>query len=218
MRKFIGISLVLIAAAAMIMAFTPKEDHGGYHIGDTVDDFSLMNIDKTMVSLDSYKGVKGWIVVFTCNTCPYSVMYEDRIIELHNKFAPQGYPVVAIQPNDPEVKAGDSFAEMQTRAEEKKFPFKYLMDEGQKVYPLWGATATPHAYVVNEKKVLKYVGAIDNSPRDASAVTVNFVANAIDAIGKGEDPNPSKTKAIGCSIKTKNAKKKPTPIKARKSQ
>jgi peroxiredoxin len=217
MRKLIGLSVVLFTAAIMTMAFMPKEDHGGYQIGDTVNDFKLMNVDKTMVSLDSYEGVEGWIVVFTCNTCPYSVMYEDRIIELHNTYAPKGYPVVAINPNDPEVKAGDSFAEMQKRSSEKAFPFKYLFDEGQNVYPLWGASATPHAYVVSKDKVLRYVGAIDDSPRDASAVSVNYVGNAIAAIKAGETPNPSHTKAIGCSIKTKNATMKSSGKKKRKS-
>src|SRR5690349_3853225 len=129
MKHLIGNLLIAVFALTLLSAVGPVED--AYKIGEQAADFSLKNVDGSMVSLKDYKGVKGYIVVFTCNTCPYAVMYEDRIIELHKKYEPLGYPVVAINPNDPSVKSGDDFAGMVTRAKEKNFPFKYLYDEGQ---------------------------------------------------------------------------------------
>jgi peroxiredoxin len=189
-------------AALLLYSFTSTV--GGYEVGDTAEDFRLMNVDGEYVSLSDYPDANGFIVTFTCNHCPYAVMYEDRLVDLHNEFAPQGYPVIAINPNDPEVQPADGFAEMKVRAEEKSFPFAYLFDEGQKVYPKFGATRTPHVYLLNSDLQVKYIGAIDDSPRDAEAVTVSYVKNAISALQAGEDPNPDFTKAIGCSIKTKS--------------
>src|SRR4030095_11175512 len=117
MKHVFGKLLLALFSVALLSAIPALED--GYKVGEQASDFSLKNVDGTMVSLKDYKGVNGYIVVFTCNTCPYAVMYEDRIIELHNKYAPQGYPVVAINPNDPSVKPGDDFASMQVRAKEK---------------------------------------------------------------------------------------------------
>jgi peroxiredoxin len=174
-----------------------------YKVGDIATDFSLKNIDGSMVSLASYKGAQGYIVIFTCNTCPYSVMYEDRIIALHNKYASQGFPVVAINPNDPSVKEGDDFAAMQARAKEKGFPFKYLFDDGQKIYPQFGATRTPHVYLLDSERKVRYIGAIDDNAQNPSDVKVKYVENAIAAIKAGNNPEPAETKAIGCTIKTK---------------
>ncbi|MFT5765429.1 MAG: hypothetical protein ACI8X3_002866, partial [Saprospiraceae bacterium] len=98
----------------------------GYTIGDVAEDFSLKNVDGKMFSLSNIPEAEGYIVVFTCNTCPYAVAYEDRIIALHEKFATDGYPVIAINPNDPDVKPGDSFDNMVVRAKEKAFAFPYV--------------------------------------------------------------------------------------------
>jgi peroxiredoxin len=130
-------------------------------------------------------------------------MYEDRIIELHKKMEPKGFPVIAIQPNDPDIQPGDSFAKMQERAREKKFPFAYLLDEGQKVYPLYGATRTPHFYILDKNLKVQYIGALDDNPQDASAVTKRYVEDAVNAIEKGKTPEVTSTKAIGCGIKAK---------------
>lgn len=179
----------------------------GLNVGDTAPDFNLKSVDGNMYSLagmeleDGTKP-KGYIVTFTCNTCPYAVAYEDRIIELHNKMAPKGYPVVAIQPNDPAAKAGDSYEAMQQRAKEKGFPFVYLFDEGQKVFPQYGAGRTPEIYLLDADLTLRYTGAIDDNSQDASKVTKRYVEDAVAALEAGEKVDPEKTKAIGCSIKT----------------
>jgi len=193
---------IILTLSLSVMA--QKAVKAGYQIGDKIEDFSLVNIDDAKVSLSSYENAKGYVIVFTCNHCPYAVMYEDRLIELHNNYAAKGYPVVAINPNDPEAKPGDSFENMKVRAAEKKFPFAYLFDDGQKIYPKFGATKTPHVFLVDADMVLQYVGAIDDSPRDESQVEDRFLENAINALIEGVDINPNSTKAIGCSIKTKS--------------
>lgn len=201
MKHLIGKFLIAMLAITFMSAISPVDD--GYKVGEQAADFSLKNVDGAMVSLKDYKGVKGYIVVFTCNTCPYAVMYEDRIIELHKKYEPLGYPVVAINPNDPTVKAGDDFTGMVARSKEKNFPFKYLFDDGQKVYPQFGATRTPHIYLLDANRYVRYIGAIDDNAQNPSEVGVKYLENAITALQKGDNPDPSETKAIGCTIKVK---------------
>lgn len=180
----------------------------GVAVGDMAPDFNLKNVDGEMVTLASITNEdgttpKGYIVTFTCNTCPFAVMYEDRLIALHNKYASQGYPVVAINPNDPDVKPGDSFDAMKERVKEKGFPFLYLFDEGQNVYPQYGATKTPHVFLLDNTRKVRYIGAIDNNPQDANAVTKHYLEDAIAAVEAGGSPDPDFTKAVGCSIKVK---------------
>lgn len=195
--------LPLLVAALFIGVSATLPVHKGYHVGDVATDFLLKSTDNKIVSLSSYPDAKGFIVTFTCNHCPYAVMYEDRLIALHKKYAPMGYPVVAINPNDPDVQPDDSFEKMKERAKEKEFPFDYLFDMDQKVYPVYGATKTPHVFLLDAKHVVKYIGAIDDNARDADAVKVKYLENAIAAIEKGKNPDPATTKAIGCSIKSK---------------
>ena len=201
MKQMFKLFGLLLAGAALWMAAGMPES--GLKVGDTAPDFRLKNVDGKMVSLKDYKKAKGFIVTFTCNTCPYAVMYEDRIIELHKKMEPKGYPVIAIQPNDPSVQPGDSFSKMQQRAKEKKFPFAYLMDEGQKVYPQYGATRTPHIFLLDNNLKVRYIGALDDNASDATAVTKRYVEDAIAALEKGKDPEVTSTKAVGCTIKAK---------------
>lgn len=183
---------------------TNDEVANGYQVGDIVKDFSLKNVNGEMVSMAKYEDAKGFIITFTCNTCPYSVAYEDRIIALDKKYASQGFPVIAINPNNPDAKPGDSFEAMQTRANEKGFTFPYIFDDGQKVYPEFGASRTPHMYVLaktDEGYQVKYIGAIDDNYKEADAVTKRYVEDAVDALLAGKEVEVKETKAIGCSIK-----------------
>lgn len=178
----------------------------GYEVGDAAADFKLKNIDGKMVSLSDFKSAKGFIVVFTCNHCPYAKKYEDRIVELDKKFKNQGYPVIAVNPNDPNVQPEDGYKQMIDRAKEKGFTFPYLVDEGQKVYPLYGATKTPHVFVLkkeNGKNIVKYIGAIDNNYENPNDVSEYYVQDAVNALIKGEPVKMDKTVAIGCTIKVK---------------
>lgn len=176
------------------------EEIGGYKIGDQATDFNLKNVNGSMVSLASYDNAKGYIVTFTCNECPFAKMYEDRLIALHNEYAPKGYPVIAINPNSPENEK-EGYAAMRKRAEEKRFPFSYLVDEGQKIYPQYGAVRTPHVFLLDADREVQYIGTIDDNAKSAQDVKVKFLENAIKALEQGEKPSPEITKAIGCPIK-----------------
>ena len=207
MKRILTISAALFAGILIFMAAGAADRTQALEIGDQAPDFKLKSVDGNYYSLESIKDAdgnapKGYIVTFTCNTCPYAIAYEDRIIEMHEKFAARGYPVVAIQPNDPAVQPGDSFAKMEQRAEEKGFPFVYLLDEGQKVYPQYGASRTPEIFLLDSDLTLRYHGAIDDNFQDAEAVQTNYVSDAIAALEKGQNPDPATTKAIGCTIKT----------------
>ena len=194
--------LALIALVGVFSAFSIAGT--GYKVGDLADDFKLKNIDGNMVSLADFDEAKGFIVVFTCNTCPYSVANEDRLNALDAKYKSKGYPVIAINPNNPAVQPGDSFELMKTRAKEKAFSFPYLFDDGQKVYPKYGATKTPHVYILQKEDAglrVKYIGAIDDSSRSEANVKTKYVEQAVDALIDGQEVSTTNTKAIGCSIK-----------------
>jgi len=193
----------------MLMGFlllTSFKPEGGYKVGDKAADFKLVNVDDKMVSLADYKEAKGFIVVFTCNHCPFSKKYEDRIIALDKKNKGQGYPVVAINPNDASQHASDDFPGMKKRAKEKGFTFPYLHDESQAIAATYGARMTPHVFILKREAgadIVKYIGAIDDNSDDATAVKEKYVENAVDALIAGKPVTPESTKAIGCTIKWK---------------
>jgi peroxiredoxin len=199
MRKSIAI-IALLFSALMLM-------EAGVKPGDKAVSFSLKNVDGTTVSLSDYADEKGVILVFTCNPCPFAKAYENRIIQLHQRFADQGYPVVAINPNDAEVSPEDTWDKMKERADSKEYPFPYLKDETQEVFKAYGATRTPHIFLLENKGngqfEVAYIGAIDDNAMDSSAVTSRYLEKAIGALMAGNPPDPATTKAIGCTIKTK---------------
>jgi peroxiredoxin len=129
------------------------------------------------------------------------------MIELHNEFAPQGYPVVFINPNDPITQPADSFEKMKERATAKNYPFPYLVDDDQKIYPAYGATRTPEVFLLKNDGdgnfIVMYTGTIDDNYKDASQVSEQYAANAVRALIAGNNPDPATTVAIGCSIKPK---------------
>jgi peroxiredoxin len=202
MRKM-KIFFVMTALAA---GFTSLGQESGYKIGDKATDFKLKNVDGRMISLSDFQNTKGFIVVFTCNHCPYAKAYEDRIIALNDKYQPKGYPVVAINPNDPVQYPEDNYENMQKRAKEKGYKFPYLVDADQTVYPAYGATRTPHVFILKREGndlIVEYIGTIDDNFEDASKVIHPYVAEAVDALLADKMPEITTTKAIGCTIKAK---------------
>lgn len=199
------LSFLTLALALVIASFTVAPPTEGYKVGDTAADFKLKNVDGKKLSLADIKDAKGYIVVFTCNSCPYAVAYEDRIIALHQKYAAQGYPVVAINSNDKDVKPDDSYDKMKQRAKDKAFPFAYIYDETQEVAKTFGALKTPHVYVLDKNRMVRYIGAIDDNSEDAAAVKEKYAENALDALLAGKEVAVKETKAIGCGIKWKKA-------------
>lgn len=198
-------NVLFLFFAVVLLGCTAVADEG-VQVGDKAPEFTLKNVDGRMISLSDYDDKNGVIVIFTCNHCPYSVAYEDRIIELEKKYAPMGYPVVAINPNDPAVQPQDSYEKMIERSQEKDFPFPYLFDKGQEIYPKYGATRTPHVFLLeNRGKYFEvaYIGAIDDNYQDAEYVEEKFVEEAIADLESGKKVKNNFTKAIGCTIKVK---------------
>lgn len=216
MKKKIGLVLSLLAGLS-ICAFhaTAMNDEfpeltrnrvAGYGVGDAVADFRLKNVDGKMVSLKDFQSAKGFIIIFISNHCPFSKSYEDRVIAIDKKYASQGYPVIAINPNDPEAYEEDSFVNMQARAKDKGYTYPYLTDNTQAVTKLFGAARTPHAFVLNKengKIVVQYIGAIDDNAQDPVNVTKHYVADAVNSLLLGKPVVTPTTKAIGCAIKWK---------------
>ena len=204
MKKIIAlfaIATIVIGATAFKQTETP-----GYQIGDVATDFNLRNVDGKMVKLADFKKAKGFIVVFTCNHCPFSQAYEQRIINLHNKYAAKGYPVIAINPNDAKREPEDSYAKMQELAKAKKYPFVYLHDEPQQIAKTYGATRTPHVFVIQKTKAgntVQYIGAIDDNYEDEKQAKEKHVEVAVNALLNGKTVAKTNTKAIGCTIKWK---------------
>jgi peroxiredoxin len=203
MKKLLIIAAVAFASVA---AISPQGKVGGYKVGDKASDFKLKNINGKFVSMADYKDAKGFIVIFTCNHCPFAMAYENRIMALDSKFTAKGYPVIAINPNDPAVAPDDSYEKMQERAKEKGFKHPYLWDDTQEIAKMYGASRTPHVFVLTKKdKKLKvaYIGAIDDNYEDESAVKSRYTENAVNALLEGKNPNPDFTRSVGCTIKWK---------------
>ncbi|MEG1228423.1 MAG: thioredoxin family protein, partial [Flavobacterium sp.] len=194
---------IILLLMLAFSAFLAQAQTTTLKAGDTAPDFKLKNVDNKDVSFASFPKAKGYIVVFTCNTCPYAVGYEQRIIDLDKKFKPQGYPVIAINPNDPEASKADTFDKMQDLAKEKKYPFPYLLDPGQKITDEYGAKRTPHIFIVSKTakgNVVEYVGAIDNDPEGTKADKVKYAEDVIAALKSNQKPAVTQTKEIGCTV------------------
>ncbi len=198
-------SVVLVFLSLLLFSTRPE---GGYDVGDVVTDFKLKNVDGKMVSLSDYKTAKGFIIIFDCNTCPVSKAYNSRIIDLNKKFASQGYPVIVINPNSPDVVKEESFAEMVKQAKAHKYDFPYLYDESQETVKKFFPTNTPHVFILNkvaDQLKVVYIGGIDNNSRDASKADKHFVEEAIADLMAGRVVATPKAKTVGCSIKWKNS-------------
>lgn len=176
--------------------------------GSPAPDFKLENVDGKTVSFNTMGPVKGYIVVFTCNTCPVARDYEQRIIALNAKYAPLGFPVIAINPNDPDVVPGDGYDKMVERAKANGYTFPYLFDKGQVATNAYGARNTPHIFLVKHTStgnIIAYTGAIDNDPENTRADKTKYLENALSAVMSGKDPATPTTKAIGCTVHRKQS-------------
>ena len=197
MKKIIlSLITILFVSTAMLA--------DGYDVGDNATNFNLVNIDGKLISLSDFNDAEGFIVIFTCNHCPYSKLYEDRIIELDKTFKNKGYPVIAINSNDSIKEPKDAYSKMIVRADEKGFTFPYLLDADQSIAKAYGATRTPHVFLLQKFEnnyVVKYIGAIDDTSKSPDAVDDSFVYNAVNDLIKGKSIYPNFTKAIGCTIK-----------------
>jgi|SRR5690554_311575 peroxiredoxin len=195
--------ILFMSAALLLILASPMQAQ--LKIGDKAPDFKLRNVDNSWVALKDYSDQKGVVVIFSCNHCPYVKLYEERYVALQEEFGPRKFPLVAINSNDSTIVAEDGFSYMVQNAAEKGFNFPYLLDDKQ-LFKAYGATRTPHVYLLkNDGKhfTVAYIGAIDDNPQDASDVKDRYLAQAIEAVLKGEQPSPAETRAVGCTIKFK---------------
>jgi peroxiredoxin len=171
------------------------QENQGYEVGDIASDFELKNVDGNMVSLSDYESAKGFIVIFSCNHCPYVKAYEDRMVALDKKYKGEGYPVIAINSNNAEEYPSDSYENMKKRAEKKGFTFPYLRDKTQEVAKKYGAKRTPHVFLLQKTdkgpKVV-YEGAIDDNVENPEDVEQKYVEQAIQALENGQQPEPAR--------------------------
>lgn len=207
MKKFISIYSLLILSSFFYFHHVQAQ---AVEIGGPAVDFNLKNIDGNMVALEDYASrddVEGVMVIFTCNHCPYAKMYEDRIVALDKAYKENGFPVVAINPNDPDAYPSDDFENMKKRAAKKGFTFPYLVDESQEIARAYGATKTPHVFLLSKNQdnnfEVAYIGAIDDAAQSENKVEEKFLENAIAKLKANSTPDPDNTKAVGCSIKWK---------------
>ena len=166
-------------------------------------DHQLANISGNTMTLADAKGDAGTLVVFSCNTCPWVIRWEDRYVSLANTYAPKGIGMIAVNSNESQFERDDSMEEMIEHAKEIGYNFPYAQDPGSKLATAFGARKTPHIYLFDEKDKLIYRGAIDDNARNLSKVEHTFLADAIDALLTGQKIDPVSTKALGCSIKFK---------------
>ena len=190
------------ASVVMLLVLVVASGFSGFN-SKAVADFSLKNTDGKSVSLSNYPQAKGFIIVFTCNHCPFAKLYPPRFNELNKKYSALGVPLIAISSTDTIVYDEDTYPEMVAKARKEHFNFPYLFDEQQSVAKNFAAQKTPHAFVVwkeNGKLVIKYSGAIDDNGAEPTKVKNRYVANAVDALLAGKDVAVKETRSIGCQI------------------
>lgn len=172
-------------------------------LGDTIEDFSLQNVDGNYISLKSYPEAKGFIIMFTCNHCPFAKLYSERFNEMAKKYGALNVPLLAINPMDTVVYEDESFFAMQEKAKVASFIFPYLQDNLQSVAKDFNADHTPHAFVIwkeNNEWIVKYTGAIDDNGAESDKVKNPYVANAVDELLAGKKVQEPETRSIGCAV------------------
>ena len=208
-KYFLRSILSLVLLLSIFVAFAVE--HTTLAIGSTAPDFSLPGIDGKTYTLQSFKNAKVLVIVFMCNHCPTSQAYEDRVIKMTSDYADKGVAVVAINPNNPASlrldelgysDVGDSFEDMKIRAKDRKFNFPYLYDgETEATSNKYGPVATPHIFIFDKDRKLRYNGRIDDMENPAKTPHSLDAINAIEAILNGKDIAVPVTKTFGCSIK-----------------
>ena len=185
--------------AATLVGFKPETAA----VGSPVADFRLRGVNNKVVSLADYKGAKGFIVVFTCNHCPFAKLYTARLNALSRKYQPLGVPLLAINSMDTVVYADESFRNMQRRAQAEQFTFPYLHDARQTVGRDFQAAHTPQTYVIwreDRQWKIKYNGAVDDNGAEPAQVKNSYVARAVDELLAGHPVAKPHTDSFGCAI------------------
>lgn len=170
-------------------------------LGSKAPDFNLPGVDGKNYSLADFKDAKLLVVVFSCNHCPFVTGSEARLKALYKKYLPRGVEWVAINSNETVNHPTDSFEDMKRRARDDKLPWAYLRDDSQATARAYGAMRTPHFYVFDGERKLRYTGRMDDNPREAAKATTHELADALDALLAGRQPVEPLTNPIGCNVK-----------------
>ena len=179
------------------MAFTLE-------LGMTAPDFDLPGVDGKSYSLASFAGARALTVVFACNHCPHVIGTEERMQQFYADFRDQGMAMVSINSNETDSHPTDSFEHMRQRAGEKGFEFPYVRDESQAVALAYGALRTPHFYLFDGDRKLRYTGRMDDNTLDAARATTRELRAAVEALLAGREVPTPLTNPIGCNVKWKN--------------
>jgi hypothetical protein len=211
MKLFVAIGTIILYSLAVSFTTGFGNEHRTLEIGAAAPDFHLMSVDGKIYSLATFKNAKVLVIVFTCNHCPTAQAYEDRLIKMTADYKNKNVQIVAIMPNDPASlrldeldfsDIGDSYADMKVRAEEKNFNFPYLYDgETEIASNAYGPIATPHVFIFDEERKLRYEGRVDDTESPFKTPKNTDARNAIDALLNGHDVPVKTTKVFGCSVK-----------------
>lgn len=180
----------------MVLLHTPPGE-----MGMAAADFSLLGVDDQMHSLADYAAAPVLVIMFICNHCPYVQAVEQRLVALTKLLLPRGVRFVGINSNDPTAYPDDDLKHMKQRAQERGYPFDYLMDESQDVARAYGAVCTPDFFVFDAERRLRYRGRLDDSPRQAASVHNQELKMAIEALLAGNSVPEPQNASIGCSLK-----------------
>jgi peroxiredoxin len=202
--------LLVLTVLSVALAAWAEEGHPTLSPDSLAPDFTLQGVDGQNHSLKDFAAAKILVIIFTCNHCPTAQYYEERVKQLVMDYKDKSVAVVAIMPNDPKsvrldelgwTDLSDSFAEMKIRARDRQFNYPYLYDgDTEEVARAYGPVATPHAFVFDSSRKLRYGGAIDDSER-VQHVQKYYLRDAIDALLADKEPPEAKTKVVGCSLK-----------------
>ena len=198
MKRF---TIVLSVLAIVALAVAPWSVLAAKHkkkveIGQAGPDFKgLKRTDGQDRALADYQDAKAVVLIFTCNACPVAVAYEDRMIDLQKKYADQGVKLVAINCN-----TNENLDALKERAAAKSFNFDYVMDATQQSGRDYGASCTPHVFILDGQRKIAYMGAFDDN-MDEGKVRKHHVAAALDALLDGKQPATTETRQFGCGIR-----------------
>lgn len=183
-------------------------------IGDNAPDFSLPATDGKTYSLADFSDAPVLVIAFTCNHCPYVVNSEERILAFDHDYKAQGVQLVCINSNAETTYQDDDFPHMVERARERGFQFPYLHDESQEIALAYGALRTPHYFVFDQQRQLRYTGRMDDNPRNPGKETTHELRDAVDVLLKGEQVSTPVTNPIGCNVKWRGQDKHWMPAQA----
>jgi len=172
-----------------------------FPLGSLLPTFQLMNVDGRVIGSEYFQDGKAYLVAFLCNHCPYVKGSEEMLISIVNRFSPDGLKAVTINSNDAVAYPDDSFDRMKQKARDMSLPYPYLYDESQAVARQFDAACTPEFFLFDSARTLVYHGTINDSPRDPTKVTKDYLSQAIAAVIEGQVPNPQFVHPLGCSIK-----------------